>query len=1004
MCRGPAAECDLGENCTGAAAACPSDAKKPNGTACTDDGIICTADTCNGSSVACQHPAGNAGIVCRAAAGQCDVAETCTGGSITCPGNASAPNGTSCSDGNSCTGPDTCQSGNCAPGGNTCAPIAVTQSVAGTNTRPVLSANLQADHGTVAPGDVVGFTSTVTNTGALLNISGAEFNVQNIGSTAFVVQGWSQTLEYLDVSNGVWTPFARTAIDAGNNVIPETQLRPLTYGNLFPTDAGNANYAFHSVPGTSIPPGGNGHWAWDAAMFLAPGELDTLLNPAQSGGLRAVVRFDVPSNPQQAGIAALNNPGLDLDVTSVAVQLFLALSPSAGSADGGGALTSTDSSPLAPGASRQYTGTFVAPAMLPFPVIPGETETEYRNRLDAAAGGYPARIEVTGQATPINPELIQASATLAIELPRLVGAAKTGPASMNAGLTGSYAVALPNSGSGPASQLTLTDSVDGSPVTIGNLSLPATVAASGSGTGTFTAAVPLARPAGPMTDVATLTWKDRNGNVYGPITATFTGTINAGHPEGYLSLTTATTDITDLVGTSKSVTVTALDPFGNPAPGVTVDFAVTGVHPQATHPVTGADGKATLSYTGTAIGSDSVVASATITTTVVTSNAIPVDWASAIGTPCTGRATPLDIMLVVDTSLSMVDEGKLEAARVAANRFIDNLTYPRDQVGAVLFNSSALLNVPLGTDTVAAKAVVDERVGAAINCANGFGSGCGSNLHDALDVALDELEGPRHRPEATKVLIYVGDGGKDAGPGPGPDPTPQILRLQNSGVHAVAIALGSVIDNGAMVRQMASSPNDYFYAPGAAGVDFAFNNLNQNVCRNLPPVVSAGGDQGAYNVRIPSMLALQGEVHDDGPDGDQRLTSLWTTISGPTTVAFEDPTSPVTNALFTEPGTYVLQLEATDGYLTVADRATITVDPDPSIVGANLAVDAERGGAARDRPDGDADGHAYRRPGRADPQLRGEVDRRGREPVRDHGDHRQRRRHRVCVPGREGRD
>ena len=34
----------------------------------------------------------------------------------------------------------------------------------------------------------------------------------------------------------------------------------------------------------------------------------------------------------------------------------------------------------------------------------------------------------------------------------------------------------------------------------------------------------------------------------------------------------------------------------------------------------------------------------------------------------------------------------------------------------------------------------------------------------------------------------------------------------------------------------------------------------------------------------------------------------------------------------------MLQLAASDGYLTVADRATITVDPDPSIVGASLVV------------------------------------------------------------------
>src|SRR5262249_40693673 len=33
-----------------------------------------------------------------------------------------------------------------------------------------------------------------------------------------------------------------------------------------------------------------------------------------------------------------------------------------------------------------------------------------------------------------------------------------------------------------------------------------------------------------------------------------------------------------------------------------------------------------------------------------------------------------------------------------------------------------------------------------------------------------------------------------------------------------------------------------------------------------------------------------------------------------------------------------LQLEASDGFLTVADRATVTVDPDPSLVGAQIGV------------------------------------------------------------------
>ncbi len=60
------------------------------GTACTDDGNVCTTDVCDGLG-ACSHPPGNAGTVCRAADGVCDVAEQCTGLTAQCPDDSLAP-------------------------------------------------------------------------------------------------------------------------------------------------------------------------------------------------------------------------------------------------------------------------------------------------------------------------------------------------------------------------------------------------------------------------------------------------------------------------------------------------------------------------------------------------------------------------------------------------------------------------------------------------------------------------------------------------------------------------------------------------------------------------------------------------------------------------------------------------------------------------------------------------------------------------------------------------
>ncbi|TMA70566.1 MAG: hypothetical protein E6J69_02285, partial [Deltaproteobacteria bacterium] len=98
-CRAAVNECDLAETCTGSSGTCPTDQVKPAGTACTDDGNVCTTDLCNGTvgSPLCVHNPGNAGTVCRAAtAGGCDVAETCTGSSSTCPSDAFQPSTFTC--------------------------------------------------------------------------------------------------------------------------------------------------------------------------------------------------------------------------------------------------------------------------------------------------------------------------------------------------------------------------------------------------------------------------------------------------------------------------------------------------------------------------------------------------------------------------------------------------------------------------------------------------------------------------------------------------------------------------------------------------------------------------------------------------------------------------------------------------------------------------------------------------------------------------------------------
>lgn len=115
VCRTSIGECDPQETCDGSSTACPANGFLPAGTACTDDGVICTTDKCNASG-ACAHVAGNKGVECKAASGVCDLAETCDGVSVACPANVTKPDGTSCANANVCDGSEVCKGGTCTAG------------------------------------------------------------------------------------------------------------------------------------------------------------------------------------------------------------------------------------------------------------------------------------------------------------------------------------------------------------------------------------------------------------------------------------------------------------------------------------------------------------------------------------------------------------------------------------------------------------------------------------------------------------------------------------------------------------------------------------------------------------------------------------------------------------------------------------------------------------------------------------------------------------------------
>ncbi len=85
------------------------------------------------------------------------------------------------------------------------------------------------------------------------------------------------------------------------------------------------------------------------------------------------------------------------------------------------------------------------------------------------------------------------------------------------------------------------------------------------------------------------------------------------------------------------------------------------------------------------------------------------------------------------------------------------------------------------------------------------------------------------------------------------------------------------------------------------------------------------------------------------------MTLIWSQVSGPATVIFDDTTAEDTWATFSQAGTYVLRLDANDGELTARDTITIGVlEP-----GTEVTTEEVRVAAGSDDAEESASGSMY---------------------------------------------
>lgn len=188
---------------------------------------------------------------------------------------------------------------------------------------------------------------------------------------------------------------------------------------------------------------------------------------------------------------------------------------------------------------------------------------------------------------------------------------------------------------------------------------------------------------------------------------------------------------------------------------------------------------------------------------------------------CTPRQRRMDVVLVLDTSQSMLDPAaagrtKLAMARAAVEVFLDQLQLDSgDQAALVTFDAEARVLQGLTADRTA----FDRALGAIVTDHE-------TCLVCAVDVADQELAGPHHRVGNTPVLVLLTDG--LSSPRPASEAVDRAASAKDRGVVVFTVGIGQTVDEAAL-NAIASRSEYYHRDPGAEALETIYRAIAVSV-------------------------------------------------------------------------------------------------------------------------------------------------------------------------------
>lgn len=181
---------------------------------------------------------------------------------------------------------------------------------------------------------------------------------------------------------------------------------------------------------------------------------------------------------------------------------------------------------------------------------------------------------------------------------------------------------------------------------------------------------------------------------------------------------------------------------------------------------------------------------------------------------------PLRVVLVVDRSGSMGssisaddDQTKMQAAVDGVRSFLGLLDGQKDRAGLVSFAANSQLDASLSSPTLALTVLPDDDSGL---------NNAGTNIEAGLNEAYREIE-DEVSDEVSAVIILLTDGVESDG-----SSVATAESIKDAGIRLVTIGLGPDT-NEDLLRIMASTPGDYYFAPQSADLASIYESIAHHV-------------------------------------------------------------------------------------------------------------------------------------------------------------------------------